>query len=349
MPLSTDNAQAFRTRLLAWYASSHRPMPWRDLGATPYHIWLAEIMLQQTTVAAVIPYYQRFLMAFPTVESLAAAQIDQILHLWQGLGYYRRAHLLHKCAQTIVDKHAGHFPHTEAELLALPGLGAYTAAVLMATAFNQPATVVDGNVERVITRLFRIQQPLPAAKPVIRQRAAQLACHAEPKLYANAIMELGSQLCTPKNPDCLLCPVNEFCQAFKHGDQATYPRKTAKKALPEHTATAYLLIDSHGHLYLQQRPATGMLASLWELPHTGWEWAHRAHSRAGGDLPALPPIPPHTNAQPIGTITHTFTHYKLTLNLITAHIDKISTTHAFTTQNLPPLSTLMRKALSKSQ
>jgi A/G-specific adenine glycosylase len=339
MPLSTDAAQAFRTRLLAWYARAHRPMPWRDLGATPYHIWLAEIMLQQTTVAAVIPYYRRFLMAFPTVESLAAAQIDQILHLWQGLGYYRRAHLLHKCAQTIVEKHHGQFPQTEAELLALPGLGAYTAAVLMATAFNQPATVVDGNVERVITRLFRVQQPLPSAKPAIRELAAQLACHAQPKLYANAIMELGSQICTPKNPNCLLCPVNEFCRAFKAGDQATYPRKSPKSALPEHTATAYLLTDSKGRLYLQQRPATGMLASLWELPHTGWE-RKPTH-------PA-PAIPTHTNAQPVGAITHTFTHYKLTLNLIAAATPKIPASHAFTAQNLPPLSTLMRKALART-
>lgn len=338
MPLTTTEAQAFRTRLLAWYARGHRPMPWRDSGATPYHIWLAEIMLQQTTVAAVIPYYQRFLMAFPTVQSLAAAEIGQILALWQGLGYYRRAHLLHRCAQTIVAEHNGNFPQTEAGLLRLPGLGAYTAAVLMATAFNRPATVVDGNVERVTTRIFRIQQPLPAAKPAIRALAAQLACHAEPKLYANAVMELGSQICTPKNPDCLLCPVNQLCQAFIRGDQETYPRKSPKKALPEHTATAYLLTDPAGRIYLQQRPATGMLASLWELPHTGWE-RKPTH-------PA-PPLPRHTHPQPAGSITHTFTHYKLTLNLIAARTAKIPATHAFTANNLPPLSTLMRKALAK--
>lgn len=317
-------------------------MPWRDTQ-NPYSIWLAEIMLQQTTVAAVIPYYRRFLAAFPTVQTLAAAPIEQILHLWAGLGYYRRAHLLHKCAQTIAGKHHGHFPSTEAELLQLPGLGPYTAAVIAATAFNQPATVVDGNVERVITRLYTINAPLPKSKPLIRQKAALLSplqpttYNLQPRLYANAIMELGATICTPQNPKCLLCPVQQFCAAHAAGNPAAYPVKAAKKALPQRSATAYAITDSSGNLYLRQRPATGLLASLWELPHTGnWE-AHQ------------PPAIPLTQQTPAGEITHTFTHFKLTLNLIRATTPHtLPAANAFAPSNLPPLSTLMKKALTRA-
>ncbi len=338
------NPTRFRENLLAWYARGHRAMPWREVGRTAYHIWLAEIMLQQTTVTAVIPYYHRFLERFPTLESLATAPIDDVLALWQGLGYYRRAHLLHKCAQTVMAKHSGQFPSTEAELLTLPGLGPYTAAVIAATAFHQPANVVDGNVERVITRLFRIASPLPASKPEIRKAAATLTPpptqhathnthHAE---YANAIMELGSQICTPTNPQCFLCPVAEDCQALHARDQLSYPVKTPKKAVPHHTATAWLITDAHNNLYLQQRPSTGLLASLWELPHSGWE--------PKSPQTQQPPIP-LSNSQPAGSYTHTFTHFKLTLNLLRATTDTIPTTNRFPLTSLPPLSTLMQKAI----
>ncbi len=330
------NPHTFRTNLLEWYARGHRAMPWRDEQySSPYHIWLAEIMLQQTTVAAVIPYYQRFLARFPTVQSLAAAPIDDILALWQGLGYYRRAHLLQKCAQTIVKDYDGHFPTTEAAFLALPGLGPYTAAVIAATAFNQPANVVDGNVERVITRVFRIADPLPASKPQIRAAAALLASPEEPRLYANAIMELGSQVCTPANPQCLVCPVATDCNARAHGDQTAYPVKTPKKAVPHHTAQAWLITDAAGHVYLQQRAATGLLASLWELPHSGWE---------PKSTPQPPPLP-LTNITPAGSYTHTFSHFKLTLHLSHATVTVIPAANRFRPTSLPPLATLMSKAL----
>lgn len=335
-PAPIPNPPRFRQNLLAWYARGHRAMPWREDGLSDYHIWLAEIMLQQTTVTAVIPYYHRFLARFPTVQSLAEAPIDDVLHLWQGLGYYRRAHLLHKCAQTVVHGHHGIFPPTEAELLQLPGLGPYTAAVIAATAFNTPANVVDGNVERVISRIFRIAAPLPASKPQLRAAAATLASPEEPRLYANAIMELGSQLCTPTNPQCFLCPVAEDCQAMHHRDQLSYPVKTPKKASPHHTATAWLITDGHGNLYLQQRPPTGLLASLWELPHSGWE---------PKSIPNPQPPLPLTNPIPAGTHTHTFTHFKLTLNLIHATIPEIPTTNRFPLTQTPALSTLMRKAI----
>lgn len=334
--LTTPNPHTFRANLLAWYARGHRAMPWREEShASPYHIWLAEIMLQQTTVAAVIPYYQRFLTRFPTVQGLAEAPLNDILALWQGLGYYRRAHLLQKCAQTVVKDYGGHFPTSEESLLTLPGLGPYTAAVIAATAFNQPANVVDGNVERVVTRVYRIASPLPASKPEIRAAAALLASPQEPRVYANAIMELGSQICTPANPQCLVCPVADDCLARAHGDQTAYPVKTPKKAVPHHTATAWLITDPSGQIYLQQRPATGLLASLWELPHSGWEPKSTEQQT---------PLP-LSNLQPAGSYTHTFSHFKLTLNLYTATVPAIPPANRFRPTNLPPLPTLMAKAL----
>jgi len=334
--------QQFQTALLGWYARGHRAMPWRDETASPYHIWLAEVMLQQTTVTAVIPYYQRFLQRFPTLQSLAEAPIDDVLQHWQGLGYYRRAHMLHKCAQTILQNHNGRFPTTEAELLTLPGLGPYTAAVIAATAFNTAANVVDGNVERVISRLYRVQQELPAAKNTLRNLAAHLSPtehgtqNTRHSQYANAIMELGSQVCTPTNPQCLLCPVAQWCEANHHGDQTTYPRKAPKKQTPHHTATAWLITDAAGHIYLQQRPATGLLASLYELPHSGWE---------PKSTPQQAPLPLDTQTE-CDSITHVFSHFKLTLNLLHTEVETIPAANRFTTDNLPALSTLMRKALT---
>lgn len=330
----------FSTDLLAWYQRGHRPMPWRDESASPYHIWLAEMMLQQTTVAAVIPYYQRFLEHFPTIHHLAAAPQEEVMHLWQGLGYYRRATLLHACAKALVERTNGQFPNAESDLLALPGLGPYTAAVVRATAFNLPANVVDGNVERVIARMYRVETPLPAGKGAIRAHAATLAAEpdarANPRLYANALMELGSQVCTPKAPLCLTCPVQGFCQSFQHPDATTYPKKSLKKQLPHHTATVWRIRDAKGHIYLQQRPATGLLAHLWELPHSGWE----------PKAPAiLPPPLPLENGWDAGTITHTFTHFKLTLEVVDATVEAIPEAHAFAPEALPPLSTLMKKAL----
>lgn len=329
-------AEKFQAALLGWYVRGHRAMPWRDENASPYHIWLAEVMLQQTTVTAVIPYYQRFLHRFPTLQSLAEAPIDDVLQYWQGLGYYRRAHMLHKCAQTLLRDHNGQFPTTEAELLNLPGLGPYTAAVIAATAFNTAANVVDGNVERVISRLYRVQQELPAARNTLRTLAGHLASPAEPRLYANAIMELGSQVCTPTHPQCLLCPVAQWCEANHHGDQTTYPRKAPKKQTPHHTATAWLITDASGHIYLQQRPATGLLASLYELPHSGWE---------PKSTPQQAPLMLETQTE-CGSITHVFSHFKLTLNLLHTEVTNIPAANRFHPEALPALSTLMRKALT---
>jgi A/G-specific adenine glycosylase len=323
-------APQFQTALLTWYGKHKRALPWRATQ-NPYHLLIAETMLQQTTVATVLGYYEKFLASFPTAQALAQARIDDVLHHWQGLGYYRRAHNLHKGAQTLAA--LPHFPDTEEALLEIPGIGPYTAAVLAATAFNQPAVVVDGNVERVMSRLFAVKESLPKAKPILRSHAAKLASADHPRDYANAIMELGALVCTPKSPDCGHCPVQKFCEAFKEGEPAAYPKKDKKKELPHRHATAYMLRDASGHIYLRQRPDTGLLSSLWELPHEGWEQE---------PLPKLK----FTNEKPMGSYTHTFTHFKLTLNVVSAEVDTIPAAHKFSLKKLPPLSTLMKNALA---
>ena len=268
--MTQPNLPKFRSNLLAWYHQNARALPWRQTD-DPYPIWLAEVMLQQTTVTAVIPYYQRFLQRFPTLQSLAEAPLDDVLHHWQGLGYYRRAHLLHRCAQTVVNQYGGLFPQTEPELLALPGFGPYTAAAVAAQAFHQPAAAVDGNVERVITRLYAVEAPLPGAKATVRQHAAKLADPAHPRDYTNAIIELGATVCTPTSPKCQSCPVAAWCQAHADGTPTLYPVKAPKKAIPTRHATMYVITDAAGNLCLRRRPAEGLLGGLWEVPHSGWE------------------------------------------------------------------------------
>jgi len=217
--------------LLAWYDRHRRNLPWRAKpGETPdpYRVWLSEIMLQQTTVRAVAPYYARFLERFPKIEQLAAAELSDVLKLWAGLGYYARARNLHACAKVVVERHGGQFPRTLAELAELPGLGPYTAAAIAAIAFDAHATPVDGNVERVITRLFAREEELPAAKPVIRELAESLTPDARTGDFAQALMDLGATICTPKKPACALCPWNAACAAFRRGDAESFPRKAAK-------------------------------------------------------------------------------------------------------------------------
>lgn len=335
-PAHTISAPAFRQALLGWYQTAARPLPWRNTQ-DPYAIWLAETMLQQTTVATVTPYWLRFLSIFPTVTDLAHAPLEQVLHLWQGLGYYRRAHLLHRCAQVVVKEHGGVFPDTLEGLLGLPGIGPYSAAAIAATAFNLPASVLDGNVERVMGRLYRITEPLPRSKPVYRAYAQALACPEHPRLYANAIMELGATVCTPKNPQCHTCPVQAFCTAQTQGDQTRYPVKTAAKKLPVHTATAYIITAPDGGIYLNRRGTSGMLAGLYELPATS---------------PAPLPLgwPPQLATRlPAGTasghVSHTFSHFKLNLNVVRLHAHLPGAT-AYAEDQLPPLSTLMKKALA---
>lgn len=369
----------FSSNLLAWYRHNARAMPWRNT-ADLYSLLVAETMLQQTQVATVIPYYTRFLASFPTAQSLADAPTETLLAHWQGLGYYRRAHNLHKAAKALAAWQNGTTdrdgdspkcvarsrrksgssessseslplsssgPQSEADLLALPGVGPYTAAVLAATAFNQPATVVDGNVERVMARLHRVTTPLPKAKKQLRELAHTYATQPDAKTYAreyaNAIMELGATVCTPKNPACLTCPVNTFCQSFKNAEDATrYPVKTETKKIPTKTCTIHIVTDPHGNLYLRQRPSTGMLAGLHEFPHQGWEPTpfptHLLSSTPYNPYNPHHPYPP--------SFTHTFSHFHLACTVIhTTTTTPHPKPHSFNPQNLPPLPTLMQKAL----
>lgn len=287
--------------MLAWFADHRRPLPWRE-NRTPYRVWLAEVMLQQTTVATATSYFERFVEQFPTVHDLAGAPLDHVLNLWQGLGYYNRARNLHKCAAEVSKRHGGRFPQTAEELQKLPGIGPYTSAAIASIAFDSPAPVVDGNIERVLSRLFAIKTTLPKSKEKIKTYAAKLTPQKQSGDYAEAMMDLGATICTPQNPKCLLCPVNDLCKARAEGMEAQLPKKEKKKPRPEKTGTAYAFVAPDGSVLIRKRPEKGLLAGLWELPHTGWERDNL-------------PLEPLQKGQKIGRIRHVFTHFGLELDV----------------------------------
>ena len=286
--------------LLAWYDRSRRVLPWRALPheiPDPYAVWLSEIMLQQTTVEAVKPYFGRFLTQWPTVESLAAAPVEDVMRLWAGLGYYSRARNLHACAQAVVREHGGQFPAEEAGLRALPGIGAYTAAAIAAIAFGRDATVVDGNVERVMARLFAIDAPPDRAKPVMRLRMGQVTPPSRAGDFAQGVMDLGSTICTPRNPACTICPLTRVCLARQQGLQTDLPRRKPRVATRLRHGTAYYITDREGRVLVRRRPPTGLLGGMVELPGTPW-LPVEAEPPGGG-----------------GRVTHTFTHFTLFLDV----------------------------------
>lgn len=295
-------------RLLAWYDRHARTLPWRSPpGAAPpdpYRVWLSEIMLQQTTVAAVIPHFERFTRRWPDLRDLAAASDAEVMAAWAGLGYYSRARNLLKTARIVADADA--FPRKEAELRALPGLGAYTAAAIAAIAFGERAVVVDANVERVVARLFAISEPLPTprARLAIRQAADAITPHHRPGDFAQAMMDLGSTVCTPRAPKCLLCPLSADCAARLAGESERYPVKTAKKPVPERVGQAYW-IERDGAVWLVRRPSAGLYGGMRALPGDGWT--------AARDGDGEPPI--SGGWQNVGAIVHGFTHARLTLTV----------------------------------
>ncbi|MCA0424116.1 MAG: A/G-specific adenine glycosylase, partial [Proteobacteria bacterium] len=302
--------------LLAWYDRARRDLPWRaapDQHADPYRVWLSEIMLQQTTVAAVKPYFATFTSRWPTVEALAAAEPDAVLGAWAGLGYYARARNLIACAAKIAQEHGGRFPDTEADLLTLPGIGAYTAAAITAIAFGHRSVVVDGNVERVVARYCAITEPLPGAKGAIRTAADHLTPDLRPGDYAQAMMDLGATVCTPRAPACGRCPLSAGCAARKQGIAADLPRKAAKSGRPIRRGAAFVLRDGEGRLLVRRRPAKGLLGGMLEVPGTDWI----------ADMP-LPtgPIAAPLSAQwrEAGSITHVFTHFTLELRVFAAKV-----------------------------
>lgn len=302
--------------LLAWYDRHARVMPWRVGPAEraagqrpdPYRIWLSEVMLQQTTVAAVRAYFHRFTERWPTVEDLAAAADADVMGEWAGLGYYARARNLLKCARAVTADHGGRFPATSAGLRELPGVGPYTAAAIAAIAHDEAATVVDGNVERVVARLFAVETPLPAAKPGLTALAARLTPADRPGDHAQAMMDLGATICTPRSPACGICPVSAFCTARSAGIAADLPRRTPKAAKPERMGIAYVARRADGAYLLETRPARGLLGGMPGWPGTDWSQA------APG---AAPPLAAGWRPGP-RPVRHTFTHFHLTLTVAAA-------------------------------
>lgn len=295
-------------RLLAHYRAHARVLPWRSPpGAPPpdpYRVWLSEIMLQQTTVAAVIPYYERFTARWPDVTALAGADDAELMAAWAGLGYYARARNLLACARQVAARPGARFPSDEAGLRALPGVGAYTAAAIAAIAFGQRAVVVDGNVERVVARLFAVETPLPAAKQMLRALADRITPAHECGDFAQAMMDLGATVCTPRNPACPACPLAALCAGRGMGEPARYPLRTAKKARAERQGIAWW-IAHEGAVWLVRRPDRGLLGGMTGLPTSGWE--------AGA--PGIAPPVPGDWSDVAGHVRHVFTHFALSLEV----------------------------------
>jgi len=316
-PVATPSR--LRTPLLVWYDAHARDLPWRVRPAQrangrrvdPYRVWLSEIMLQQTTVPHATPYFLSFTRRWPTVRALAAADNGEVMGAWAGLGYYARARNLIACARSVADKLGGVFPDTEDGLRALPGVGPYTAAAIAAIAFDRPANVVDGNVERVMARLFAVETPLPGAKPELKRLAEGLVTADRPGDWAQALMDLGAMVCTPSSPACPICPAAEVCQARATGAPETYPRRDAKPDRPQRYGVAYVL-TSGDSIALVRRPAKGLLGGMLALPTSDWRGA------TWSDAEAIDAAPIVAAWKPTGAIRHVFTHFALDLRVYRA-------------------------------
>ena len=348
-------------RLLAWYDRHRRRLPWRAAvgeQADPYRVWLSEIMLQQTTVKAVGPYFEKFLARWPDVTALGSAELDDVLRMWAGLGYYSRARNLHACAVAVMREHGGMFPDTEEGLRALPGIGPYTAAAIAAIAFDRRTMPVDGNIERVVSRLFAVEEALPQAKPLIQQLAATLlgpagdvktragdvktrAGDAKTRAgdSAQALMDLGASICTPKKPACVLCPFSEDCVARSRGDQESFPRKAPKKAGTLRRGAAFV-ITRGDELLVRSRPAKGLLGGMTEVPGSEWV-AGQEDAAALAQAPELSAVA-HWHRK-VGVVTHVFTHFPLELVVYTAQVP--SRTRAPSDMRWVPIATLAEEAL----
>jgi len=329
---------AFRTALLDWYDASRRDLAWRSDAPDPYRVWLSEVMLQQTTVPHATPYFLKFTERWPTVSDLAAAPDAEVMAAWAGLGYYARARNLLACARAVAGEHGGVFPDMEEGLRALPGVGAYTAAAVAAIAFGRKANVVDGNVERVMSRLFAVETPLPSAKPELARLAGELVTDERSGDYAQALMDLGATICRPKSPLCLVCPVQVFCAAYRTGAPEIYPRKTAKAARPRRYGAAYILKRGN-EIALVRRPAKGLLGGMLGLPTTDWGPTPLS------DAEALAAAPMAGDWRKLGKIEHVFTHFALTLSVYEAEGEL----HAEWTQDLSVLPSVFQKAVRLSE
>src|SRR5262245_19140411 len=302
--------------VLAWYERNRRDLPWRARPGKlpdPYRVWLSEVMLQQTTVAAAGRYFVAFLARWPTVESLAAASLDEVLTAWAGLGYYARARNLHACARTVVAEHGGRFPQSVVDLGKLPGIGRYTAAAIAAVAFDMPAAAVDGNVERVVARLEGIATPLPDAKALIAQAAATLVPSERPGDFAQAMMDLGALVCTPRRPDCRACPLVETCVGYRCGSPEQLPVKRRRSAKPTRFGACFFAERGDGAVLLRRREERGLLGGMLEFPSSEWGAAPPS------DPLAAAPLAARWSAVP-GRVEHSFTHFDLVLTVHAARV-----------------------------
>jgi len=320
-PVSTPDAGlALRpAALLAWYDRHRRKLPWRPapgVAADPYAVWLSEIMLQQTTVQAVGPYFEKFLARWPDVAALGAASQDEVMRLWAGLGYYSRARNLHACAVAVTRQHGGAFPDTEEGLRALPGIGPYTAAAIAAIAFGRQTMPVDGNIERVVARLFAVEEALPKAKPVIQRLAATLLGPARAGDSAQALMDLGASICTPRKPACALCPLNDGCVARSRGDAESFPRKAAKKTGALRRGAAFV-VTRGDQLLVRTRAEKGLLGGMTEVPTSEWI-AAQDDDAALRQAPSLKGVARWHRKT--GVVSHVFTHFPLQLVVYTSRV-----------------------------
>ena len=344
--------EALAEALLAWYDRHRRALPWRARRGErpdPYHVWLSEIMLQQTTVTTVGPHFHRFLARWPDLAALAAASLDDVLHAWQGLGYYARARHLHACARRVMAAHGGRFPESESELRRLPGIGDYTAAAVAAIAFDQRATPVDGNVERVMARLFAHEAPLPGAKPTLRRLAAMLTPASRAGDYAQAVMDLGATICTPQKPKCILCPWLDGCRARALGVAESLPARARKRPKPLKRGVAFWALSAEGAVLLRRRPEKGLLGGMMEVPSTPWReapWTVEEARRAA-------PVAAKWRLVP-GLVRHGFTHFDLELTVLAGDVRRESpqadgkwvALDALDSQALP---TLMKKIVAHAR
>jgi A/G-specific adenine glycosylase len=352
MTMTMTLAAKHAARLLAWYDRHRRIMPWRAPAGErtePYRVWLSEIMLQQTTVATVGDYFHRFVKRWPTVEALAEAPLDDVLSAWAGLGYYARARNLHACAQAVVERHGGTFPDDEAALRALPGIGPYTASAVRAIAFDHPASAVDGNVERVIARLFALRTPLPDVKAEINLRAAELVPPQRAGDYAQAMMDLGATVCTPRNPSCVICPLMIGCKGREQGIAEELPRRAPKAEKPTRRGVAFVLSNRDGAVLLRKRAPKGLLGGMDEVPSSAWREGRLVLAQALKEAP----VPANWKLLD-GGVRHTFTHFHLELTIAhalatTSRLAKLAPGSAWVTLDRlteRALPTVMRKVIA---
>ncbi|WP_019224050.1 A/G-specific adenine glycosylase [Bartonella rattaustraliani] len=339
----------FSLHLLSWYDEKHRNLPWRitpeekkqGICPDPYRVWLSEIMLQQTTVEAVKPYFQKFLQLWPDLSSLAKASQDDVMKAWAGLGYYSRARNLKNCARQLIENYGGQFPQSVKALRTLSGIGDYTAAAIAAIAFNHPVAVVDSNVERVVTRLFAITSILPKAKTEIKEKTQEITSLNRPGDFAQAMMDLGATICTPRKPSCSLCPLQSLCRAAKMQKTEDFPVKAPKKERPSKTGTAFIILNEKEQIYLEKRHGKKLLGGMTQIPNSIGKNSENALQHA--------PFTAHWQFK--GQITHIFTHFSLKLDIYStnnAHKMKCENGWWCDIQHLSQeaLPTVMKKAIS---